>query len=103
MGVSHRRGHYKMAASLVVTPTKTSSRFDGKLDALLRRELHPSDYERIVGTEVCISVSRGSGKKAHGHVIIGPSHLFFAPIPVKRVKPLLLLSDVSSVSVVCLV
>ena len=78
----------------------TTSRFDGKLDALLRRELSQSEYERLVATEVCISVPRGSGKRTHGHVIIGPSHLYFAPIPVKKIRLLLALSDILSVAVV---
>lgn len=78
----------------------TGERFDGKLDAVLRRELPLSDYERIVATEVCIQVSH-KGKKAHGHVIIGPSHLYFAVIPVKHVQSLLKLSDVVSMTTVC--
>uniref|UniRef100_A0A1X7VB24 Uncharacterized protein n=1 Tax=Amphimedon queenslandica TaxID=400682 RepID=A0A1X7VB24_AMPQE len=77
-----------------------TSRFDGKLDALLRRELSQSEYERLVATEVCISVPRGSGKRTHGHVIIGPSHLYFAPIPVKKIRLLLALSDILSVAVI---
>ena len=93
-----RRGLY-MATSTTSTSV-TTSRFDGKLDALLRRELSQSEYERLVATEVCISVPRGSGKRSHGHVIIGPSHLYFAPIPVKRIRLLLALSDVLSVTVV---
>lgn len=74
-------------------------RFDGKLDGVLRRELSVVTYERIVATEVCILVT-SAGKRTHGHVILGWNYLYFAPIPVKNLRPLLKLSDIVSIATV---
>ena len=40
-----------------------TKRFDGRLDTLLRRNLPPGDYERVISTEPCVVVTpEGNGE-----------------------------------------
>ena len=74
-------------------------RFDGKLDALLRKNLSFELYERLIAIESCIVVTHG-GKKALRHVILGHTELYFAEVPPKSLKRALRLNDVLSVNTV---
>lgn len=79
---------------------RLGERREGKLDALLRKELSALDYERVVATEVCVCVFP-RGKKVHGHVVLEGNYLTFVPIPVKKAQRLTKLIDIVSTSMVC--
>ena len=76
-----------------------TKRFDGRLDTLLRRNLPPSDYERVISAEPCVVVTP-EGKRAPRHVVLGHRQLYFTEIPPKTLNKALQLEDVVSVETV---
>lgn len=80
---------------------KVHERYDCKLYSLLKRELSTADYEQILYVEICVYLSQ-KGSRAHGYAVIGPGHLYFVPVPIKRgdIRTIIKITDIISMTLV---